>query len=42
MSQAVLLRQAFFETLNSGAWKDRRHLKTCVDMLIADIPQVIN
>jgi hypothetical protein len=34
MEQNAQLRQVFFDILNSGAWKDRRHLKTCIDMLI--------
>ena len=34
MEQSTQLRQVFFDILNSRAWKDRRHLKTCIDMLI--------
>lgn len=29
-----LLRHSFLELLGNSGWKDYRHLKTCVDMLI--------
>lgn len=34
MGQTSYLRQTFLDLLDAGGWKDRRHLKTCVDMLI--------
>lgn len=34
MTQGQLLRRTFLDLLKNGGWKDQRHLKTAVDMII--------